>query len=247
MKTLQHITPTQIITTMNLNPKLISLLFAATLTTMMPASAGPVVLIPGTADPYLAGLPDGAMASFGDIAPDQSPVLVPGTLPAAGSSITFTNVTGSVSNSGFVPSDPPDGDLTSFLQHFANAPGTSPAPENGIADLVAPLNSLVGLFLDDADPSLTLAPTGLDFSGSGNIDFTQISGLDFLMLSPFLKQPFFIGDGLTSSNVIQQFVVPAGATRLYLGSFDGYGWYNNSGLFSVEVNNVAAPEPSAAL
>jgi hypothetical protein len=53
-----------------------------------------------------------------------------------------------------------------------------------------------------------------------------------------LNQVFFIGDGLTGNGTgtVQQFVIPAGATRLYLGSADGAGAnYNNSGSFSVSV------------
>ena len=39
----------------------------------------------------------------------------------------------------------------------------------------------------------------------------------------------------------EQFVIPAGATRLFLGSFDGIGAnYNNSGSFAVTVTDVPA-------
>ncbi len=211
-------------------------------TALTSAWAGPVVSVPGATDIYLAGMPDGSGASFGDVAPDQSPILVPGLLPAAGSALTFINVTGSVLNGDGTPTDPPDGDT--FIQHFASGPGNPPNPENGIADLNAPLNSLVGIFLDDTQPDLTAAPVGLDFSSSGNPAFTQINGLDFLSLSPLLKQPFFIGDGLTSGSAVQEFIVPVGATRLFLGTMDGFGWFNNVGSFSVEVEGVAVPEPA---
>ncbi len=61
-------------------------------------------------------------------------------------------------------------------------------------------------------------------------------------LSPFLKQVFFIGDGLTGNGTgaAQQFIVPAGATRLFLGPADGTGWVNNSGAFTVQVSGGAA-------
>jgi hypothetical protein len=58
--------------------------------------------------------------------------------------------------------------------------------------------------------------------------------------SPLLNQVFFIGDGLTGtgSGSVQQFVIPAGATRLFLGSSDGAGAnYDNSGSFSVTVTD----------
>ena len=65
------------------------------------------------------------------------------------------------------------------------------------------------------------------------------------MLSPALKQVFFIGDGLTGTGTgtTQTFVVPAGATRLFLGVSDGVGWFNNSGAFNATVSISAAPAP----
>ena len=46
---------------------------------------------------------------------------------------------------------------------------------------------------------------------------------------------FFIGDGKTSSGALRRYLVPAKATRLYLGVMDGYEWNNNSGSFTVTV------------
>jgi hypothetical protein len=48
-------------------------------------------------------------------------------------------------------------------------------------------------------------------------------GEDFSLLSPSIGQTFFIGDGLTETGngTVQQFVVPAAATRLFLGFADG--------------------------
>ena len=39
----------------------------------------------------------------------------------------------------------------------------------------------------------------------------------------------------TSGGIIQKFTVPAGATRLYVGSMDGQQWSDNAGGFSVTV------------
>jgi hypothetical protein len=44
-------------------------------------------------------------------------------------------------------------------------------------------------------------------------------------------------DGSTSS-----FIVPVGATRLFLGTMDGYDWVNNAG--SLDVSVAAVPEPA---
>ena len=67
-------------------------------------------------------------------------------------------------------------------------------------------------------------------------------------LSPGLRQAFFIGDGRTGtgSGSVQQFVVPAGATRLLLASSDGIGAnYNNFGSFSVVVSDGVAAAGTA--
>jgi hypothetical protein len=70
-----------------------------------------------------------------------------------------------------------------------------------------------------------------------------LASRDFASLSPLLKQPFFIGNGLRNDGLsVQQFIVPAGATRLYLGTMDGFGWWNNSG--SLEVTATKVPEPA---
>ena len=109
----------------------------------------------------------------------------------------------------------------------------SPA-NDGIAGINAPINSLVGVFLDNSQPGSTPAPASLDFSPGG-------LGTSFTTLSPALKQVFFIGDGFTGNGTgsQQQFVIPAGATRFFLGTDDGFGWYNNVGAFSV--TTVLAP------
>lgn len=180
---------------------------------------GDEVTVPGTANPWLAGMPEGTRARTSDSAPAHAPVLV--TLPAdpgKGASLSFA-VEGSVSFAGGTPRAPPDGGaLTRHLQ----------GAEHGIAGLHAPANALIGVFLDDDRPDRTPAPETLDFGRMGR---------DFRTLSPALRQPFFIGDGLTGngSGDSQRFLIPQGATRLFLGTMDAWGWYNNSGAFRVRV------------
>jgi hypothetical protein len=76
--------------------------------------------------------------------------------------------------------------------------------------------------------------------------------LAFTSLSPLIGQTFFIGNGLTRDTnladyggAVQSFMVPTGATRLYLGTTDGFGWYNNNGTFQVDITSIAqaVPEP----
>jgi hypothetical protein len=52
---------------------------------------------------------------------------------------------------------------------------------------------------------------------------------------------FFIGDGMTSLMALQSFIAPTGSTRLFLGTMDGFGWFNNAGQFTVS----AVPLPAA--
>ena len=199
------------------------------------------VVVPGSANPYLSGIPAGGTAVNGDTAGDptstdpnvrlQSPVLVQGLTMPPGSVLTFSG-TGAVDFGGNDPTGTPDG--ASSQVHAA---------ENGIAGVNYPLNALVGVFLGDANPSLTDPPADLDFFDGGNVT----GGLDYLILAPptlGLKQVFFIGDGLTSSGQAQHVAVPPGATRLFLGTTDGSGWYNNSGSFSVHI--ASAPPASLA-
>jgi hypothetical protein len=181
------------------------------------------VTVPGTSDLWLAGQPDGTQLATQsppmgmDVVPQNAAVEVPVT---AGNTLTFI-ATGATSNAGFpCPGDTPDGTCFAQLPMLAG-------PASGLSALTGPLNSLAGVFLDDAAPSGT-APAALDF--------TKTSPL--ASLSPELRQTFWIGDGVTGngSGTVQAFVVPAGATRLFLASFDATGSnYNNTGDFTVIV------------
>jgi len=63
---------------------------------------------------------------------------------------------------------------------------------------------------------------------------------------------FFIGDGLTGdgSGTVQQFNVPAGATRLVLGLVDAPDYQGNPGGYGDNVGSFSAtftvPEPSVS-
>ena len=186
------------------------------------------VSVPGVACPWLAGFPDGTNGYDGDYAPYQAPVLVPVAM-STGASFTVMSATGAVSKGGVHPYYGPDGQP-------GDATGSFQGPFGGIGYLLAPKVSLVGVFLDDTVP-LNSPPGGLSFPSS--LD------RDFLNLAPALRQPFFIGDGRTSSNVVQEFFAPAGATRLFLGVTDQAAWNDNLGSFSVTLDVV--PEPSTAV
>ncbi len=185
--------------------------------------------IPGTASPFLAGMPNGSVTSLHnphnnpDYAPTASPVAITGIPIIPGTAFTFNTINGNVSHDPTLATYSPDGDLKDI---GSNTNGS----ENGISDAVAPINALMGVFLTDEQPNLSSAPTRLDFSTAMSRDFST--------LKPQLKQTFFIGDGVDSKGNPQNIIVPAGATRFYLATWDFYEWNNNQGS---RITNVTRP------
>jgi len=195
------------------------------------------------ANPFLAGMPRGTPASQNnphhnpDYAGDasnwkQSPLTV--NMPLnAGDGLTFDAISGLARHDPNLSDYQPDGQLDD-IGHNNPTPNANNNyskkfyNENGIADMNAPINALVGIFLDDKAPDSTPAPENLDFSTAKSRDFD--------VLKPELKQLFFIGDGLDSSGNQQQFIVPKGATKLFLATWDFYEWNNNSGSRTVLVS-----------
>ena len=176
---------------------------------------------PATSDIWLAGMPNGSTASTNDTTTNATPYLANSIPVVPGTYLEFSGITGFASNSPTVASSAPDGDTNWVLAHDAGA-------ENGIVDLNAPIHALIGVFLDASAPSGTAAPAGRDYSTSASRDQSAYDDIR-------LKQPFFIGDGQTAAGVNQRFMVPAGATRLYLGSMDGFEWNNNWGQYFATV------------
>jgi hypothetical protein len=204
---------------------------AATIVVISGAPAFAATVVPGSANPNLAGRDQKYTCCGGDTAASQAPPAVAGLELEACATLNFS-VQGRVS---FTPTPPvgdnPDGDDAFSMTNFGD--GIS-APLNVRA------NALVGVFLDDGMPTGKSTP--------GQLDYTP--GLSFVLEMPGLRQIFFIGDGLTSDTKNgqydggpQSFVVPHGATRLFLGTADGSGWYNNTGLFEVSVTSFPYEAP----
>ena len=175
------------------------------------------VNVPATSNPYLAGLPNRDESTRGRQAPQQSPVLVQRTLSHA-VAVTFTAV-GAIQHTPECPPDCYGPNGAELARHLGGA-------EHGIADAIAPMNALMGVFLSDERPDRSETPRSLDY---------RVIRRDNNSFSPQLKQVFFIGDGKTSSGALRRYLVPAKATRLYLAVMDGYEWNNNSGSFTVTV------------
>lgn len=193
---------------------------------LLESSLALTVTVPGTANPWLAGAPDGSTAS-GDVAPNQSPVAVNVT---AGDTLRFyvSGVTGYAPGT-FIS---PDGDGGGFWELDRSA-------ENGIAGIDnAPASALIGVFLDDTVPSPGSEPSALDYAITNGVSAAREAPSH----TPGLKQPFFIGNGVGAGSVRQTFTVPVGATRLFLGTHDGSGWFNNVGQFYVNMTvNASGP------
>lgn len=181
-----------------------------------------------------AGSANQNYAAWGDYASKKaSPIQAGGLAVSGGSTITMDGVNGGANNQASSSTFSAEGNAADptwdvpyeLYRSYIFGGYASFFSENGIANVYAPHNAVMGVFLSDSQPSSTVAPAPLDFGTAASRDFTT--------LKPALKQPFFIGDGRTSTGEVQQFVPPAGATRLFLGTMDGYEWSNNVGGFYV--------------
>lgn len=152
--------------------------------------------------------------------------------------LTFSSVTGTVQCSVSDPVNGPDGGTgaggVTNLTSFRDVSGIIHSNRTMF---------LVGVFRDaSAGSAGGPAPARLNFSDPEN----------FLTLSPALNQTFFIGDGRTdNTNAVQTFFVPSGATRLFLGFADGFGFTgapghygDNSGQLVADFAFTPVPEPS---
>ena len=133
--------------------------------------------------------------------------------------------------------------------------GTNIQSFNGISGMIFNdrVMFLAGVFLDDTTPATGPGgPTRLT-----DANFPEGAGFN---IWPQLGQSFFIGDGLNDTNQPFGYVVPTGATRLYLGFLDGggFGCWNscagdgvvpgeygdNAGSGPVDYSFTMVPEPS---
>ena len=190
------------------------------------AASATTVTVPGKGCPWLAAADSNASGPGGyDLIPDEMPA---GVAANPGDVLSFT-VTGGTNNGN-------------DINNLVGADGVqgndiSQASLNGISGVTAvPVSALVGVFLAAGTPSATDPyPDILDFSDTAK---------DYTTLAPALRQVFFIGDGRTSGGAVQHVTVPAGASLLWLGTMDGFGWYNNVGSLSVTVNKGTSTPPS---
>ncbi|QOV91820.1 pilus assembly protein TadG-related protein [Humisphaera borealis] len=194
----------------------------STVATRGSASNTGTATVTGKANVWFAGLPSNATCAKGGYVDTNTncPAVQFNGFPISSGSSLQLSATGSLSN---VPTggSPLDGGSWTADNQTNNLGGKSNA--------TLPANALIGVFLSNDDPTATPAPPDLNFSSAGSRNYTS--------LSPLLKQVFFIGDG-KANGVQQTIVAPNGATRLFFGSYDNYGWSNNSGSATITVNSV---------
>jgi hypothetical protein len=188
-------------------------------------------VVSGQGDPWLAGMSSGSgSVSDGDTAPSQSPPMVMNVTP--GTVLTFTNVSGAVKHDPTLSADNANGNTSQIYSHNMDDPLNEPAVQNNIGNISAPIDSLIGVFLTNNAPNTQSAPTAtLDYTNQSTRDTINTTGLQ-------TQEPFFIGTGATSTGSTKYYVVPPGATRLYLGVMDGHQWSNNSGSFTATINQL---------
>lgn len=206
-----------------------AMLFAASMPFILATTAAHAAIsVAGNANPFLAGQPNGTPCCSGDGAPVESPVLaMSGAL--GGNTYVFSATGGTMNFPGPVN---PTADGAGALNMTADY-GTGISGALGVN-----INGLVGVFLDSLVPG-------------GPAPVQRNDGMAFAAIAPLLGQIFWIGDGLTGtgSGTLQQFTAPSGASRLFLGTSDGFGWYNNVGTIDVNIRQVSTsgsvPEPTS--
>ena len=176
--------------------------FTVTFTISTPGGTSGTLTVQSTADIFLSG----HSGTIGISNPGTSPALIPvGDL--AGQVVRFTSVSGSWNCQPGGAFGSADGDGCYNSTNISSYRGISGITHGNKTMF------LVGVFLSDAEPA-DPAPTRLDATNANSVATFQ----------PLLAQTFFIGDGLTSGGTTQEFTIPAGATRLFLGIADGSGF-----------------------
>jgi len=202
-------------------------------------------------NPWLAGMPSGTVStnfrsnasehdsagSGPNVASSPASISLASLNVTPGAAINFDGVTGSTDYGGGTTGNA-DGDSSKMITLGSNSFGDATYLSwsvNGMSNVYAPINSMMIVFLSDDAPNLTSAPAPLNFSTAASRDYTS--------LSPLLKQVAYVGDGRRSNGEIQQIIVPAGATRLFIANMDGWQYNNNTGGFNLTVhatNNISS-------
>lgn len=230
------------------------LVLACLLFVALPAGAATIdVSVKGTDVIFLAGRTDVTIPALGA----SDPTFTIGRHGFVIASFLQETFPGSIAVAGgdvVRVADPADGGIDFFNGNGppfygpeGNTGGVSSLlSHGGISGYHGTQGALVGVFLDNSVPSVGPAPATLNFSTPALRDFAS--------LSPVLGQVFFIGNGVTSGNVFQEFVAPTGATRLFFGIPDGFGfngppgaYEDNDGAYRIRVGINQIPTSNVPL
>jgi len=184
--------------------------------------------------------PPGEFASSGE--PYASPVQASINV-TPGATITLSNVIGQGNNDFTLSSEyNAAGSDNGYTANYDDSASNGVA-EHGMADVTMPINAVNAVFLGSTLPDSNTAPPILDFSTQTERDYTAGTNngeaIANGIFAPQLQQVFYVGNGLTSTGQQESVVVPAGATRVFLGTMDGWEWSNNSGGFTVTMTQTS--------
>jgi hypothetical protein len=160
------------------------------------------VRVEATANPWAAG----------QAGPPEDGVLPAEiALPEGVAKVWFPRVSGNWSNDRTMLSADGERPVVGTSFDCGGPPPCTVTASNGLSGLTdaASFWYLSGVFIGPGTPGGT---------PPASIDFTRRH--EFTVLKPALGQVFFIGDGRKSDGIVQQFRVPPGATRLFLGMVD---------------------------
>ncbi len=167
-----------------------------------------------------SGTSGGNWSTWGDYSGKKGSPIKAGKIPVIpGATLTFDGVNGGANNSASTTLYDGDGNVGRVIGNFGGS-------ENGMSNIKAPINSVIAVFLSDTRPDQNgTAPSVLDYSSAASRDFMSVE--------PKLQQVFYVGNGRRSNGEVQRIVVPPGATRMFIGTMDGWEWNNNVGGFEV--------------
>lgn len=216
----------------------------------IPANAATTIIVAGTSNIFGAGL--AALPAIPDTQfnRDHANQAGAGTAPASFSFapdpylvLHFDSITGGVGYNDTAGTT--SGDGFSDQRYGGNLISTNVRSTAGLSGLSKTnrVLFLVGVFLGPTLP--TTAPAAVNYNGAD----------DQLNFRPAIGQTFFIGNGITTAGLTQNFYVPQDATTLYLGFADGWlfqgspSWYgDNNGALSatLSMDTYTTPDPATA-
>jgi hypothetical protein len=203
---------------------------------------GRTFIVPGAANVFGAGIDELPAPGGGGGGVAPTCVAVPSsaskvTVPRARGLLSFTSLRAPELHFHKCPgggeavlAHGPDGDAGACS---GSDPGGTIPPAGTVSGIASRGRGgyLIGVFLPARWRGGT-RPASLDFE----------ERYDFYRLAPALGQLFFVGDGRTDEGRLQEFRIPTGATRLYLGIADALdfrgppGFYDdNRGRFRVQI------------